>query len=145
MLGLDVKGHGVLVPRGVMAVRAAKPRAPGLKGRQGENPFPNFRLQAYTLHVILKQNLFTQPLATLVVSAFVEMPGIFRWTELVAHRTRVAIGLDMLCFNVLPESRLVLRGPETILTLPQISQLAHFQCDRRFQIYNSIGSITQTC
>ena len=55
MLGLDVEGHGVLVPRGVMAVRAPKPRAPRLNGRKGENPFPNFRLQAYTLHVRLKQ------------------------------------------------------------------------------------------
>ena len=55
MLGLDVEGHGVLVPRGVTAVRATKPRAPGLKGRHGKNPSPNFRLQAYTLQVKLKQ------------------------------------------------------------------------------------------
>ena len=56
-----------------------------------------------------------------MVSAFVEMPGIFRWTKFVAHRTRVARRLDMLRFNVLPESRLVLRGPETVLALPQIA------------------------
>lgn len=41
---LDVEGHGVLVPRGVGAVRAAKSRAARCHFGQGENPLLDFLL-----------------------------------------------------------------------------------------------------
>ena len=35
----------------------------------------------------------------------------------------------MLCFNMFPQSRPVTSCPQTILTLPQVSKLAHLWCD----------------
>ena len=69
-----------------------------------------------------------------------EVPGILRGTEFVTQRTAIAARFDMLGFNVLPQSRLVTGCPKTILTLPQVSQLAHLlgNCSLKFNIYRTV-------
>jgi hypothetical protein len=58
---LDVEGHGVLVPRGVGAVRAAKPRAARRHFGKGENPLLDFLPQgAYRLERFILR-IFSNP------------------------------------------------------------------------------------
>ena len=66
-----------------------------------------------------------------------EVPSILRGTKFVAERATVAARFDMLCLDMLPQSRLVAGCPKTILALPQVSQLAHLLGNRslKFNIH----------
>ena len=68
-----------------------------------------------------------------------EVPSIFGGAEFVTERAAVAARFDMLRLNMFPQSCLVAGGPETILALPQLSQLAHLlgNCSLKLSIYQT--------
>ena len=63
--------------------------------------------------ILLTTKLYFQSCisTTFVISAFMEVPGILRGTKFVTLRTAIAAGVDMLCLNVLPQSRFVTGCP----------------------------------
>lgn len=92
---------------------------------------PTFRLQKKQFKECIGEDLLT----ALVVSTFVKMPGIFRWTELCTKWTSVACRSHMFGLDVLPQPGLVFGGPEAVEALPQLSYFAHSSGNVRLHFY----------